>query len=224
MVNIAPALYGQTEKYIQVWIYIYAHLSDGKIYTNEDVCKQCSISRQGLTDILVRGVKVFNEKGISISIHRETPTSKYFTLIHHGASIKERKPVPTPKKVKEAIGEIVAQNEFTENVIVTYLNEQTGKSYRSDNKETIKLIQSRLKDGFTVEQFKYVIDVKTHSWKNTEYEKYLRPQTLFGNKFETYLNETINDQPTNSTSAQRIRNAEAIIDQDWGVLPNTQRE
>jgi uncharacterized phage protein (TIGR02220 family) len=224
MVNIAPALYGQTEKYIQVWIYIYAHLSDGKIYTNEDVCKQCSISRQGLTDILVRGVKVFNEKGISISIHRETPTSKYFTLIHNGASFKERKPVPTPKKVKEAIGEMEAKNDFLENVIITYLNEQTGKSYRTGNKETIKLIQARLKDGFTVEQFKYVIDVKTHSWKNTEYEKYLRPQTLFGNKFETYLNETINDQPTNTTSAQRIRNAEAIIDQDWGVLPNTQRE
>jgi uncharacterized phage protein (TIGR02220 family) len=224
MVNIAPALYGQTDKYIQVWIYIYAHLRDGMIYTNEDVCKLCSISRQGLTDILVRGVKVFNEKGIAISIHRETPTSKYFTLIHNGVSVKEHKPVPTPKKVKEAIGEIVAQNEFTENVIITYLNEQTGKSYRSDNKETIKLIQARLKDGFTVEQFKYVIDVKTHSWKNTDYEKYLRPQTLFGNKFETYLNETINDQPTNTTSAQRIRNAEAIIDQDWGVLPNTQRE
>jgi uncharacterized phage protein (TIGR02220 family) len=224
MVNIAPALYGQTDKYIQVWIYIYAHLRDGMIYTNEDVCKQCSISRQGLTDILVRGVKVFNEKGIAISINRETPTSKYFTLIHNGVSVREHKPVPTPKKVKEAIGEIVAQNEFTENVIITYLNEQTGKSYRSDNKETIKLIQARLKDGFTVEQFKYVIDVKTHSWKNTDYEKYLRPQTLFGNKFETYLNETINDQPTNTTSAQRIRNAEAIIDQDWGVLPNTQRE
>ena len=224
MVNIAPALYGQTDKYIQVWIYIYAQLRDGMIYTNEDVCKQCNISRQGLSDILVRGVKVFNEKGIAISIHREATTSKYFTLIHNDAIVKERKSVPTPKKVKEVMGVVEAQKEFLENVIITYLNEKTGKSYRSDNKETIKFIQARLKDGFTVDQFKYVIDVKTHSWKNTDYEKYLRPQTLFGNKFETYLNETINDQPTNTTSAQRIRNAEAIIDQDWGVLPNTQRE
>lgn len=224
MINIAPALYGQTEKYIQVWIYIYAHLRDGVVYTNEDVCRQCNISRQGLTDILVRGVKVFNEKGIPIFIHRETPTSKYFTLIHNGTTVKERKSVPTPKKVKELITEEEAKKEFLENVIITYLNEQTGKSYRTDNKETVKLIQARLKDGFTVEQFKYVIDVKTHSWKNTDYEKYLRPQTLFGNKFETYLNETINDQPTNTTSAQRIRNAEAIIDQDWGVLPKSERE
>ena len=221
MVNIAPALYGQTDKYIQVWIYIYAHLRDGMIYTNEDVCKQCNISRQGLSDILVRGVKVFNEKGIDISIHREATTSKYFTLIHNDAIVKERKSVPTPKKVKEVMGVVEAQKEFLENVIITYLNEKTGKSYRSDNKETIKFIQARLKDGFTVDQFKYVIDVKTHSWKNTDYEKYLRPQTLFGNKFETYLNETINDQPTNTTSAQRIRNAEAIIDQDWGVLPKS---
>lgn len=224
MINIAPALYGQTDKYIQVWIYIYAHWREGMIYTNEDVCKLCNISRQGLSDILIRGVKVFNEKGISISIHRDSATSKYFTLVQEIPSGKERKSVPSPKKVKEVIGLEEAEKEFVENVIITYLNEQTGKSYRNDNKDTIKLIQARMKDGFTLEQFKYVIDVKVHSWKNTDYEKYLRPQTLFGNKFETYLNETINDQPTNTTSAQRIRNAEAIIDQDWGVLPKSERE
>lgn len=224
MINIAPALYGQSDKYILVWIYIYAHMRDGMIYTNEDVCRQCNISRQGLSDILTRGVRVFNEKGINISIHRQSPTSKFFTLEHDGVIVKERKAVSTPKKPKQEFGELQQKQEFLENIIVTYLNEQTGKAYRTDNKETLKLIQARLKDGFTVEQFKYVIDVKAHSWKNTEYEKYLRPQTLFGNKFETYLNETINDQPTNTTSAQRIRNAEAIINQDWGVLPKSERE
>ena len=193
MINIAPALYGQSDKYILVWIYIYAHMRDGMIYTNEDVCRQCNISRQGLSDILTRGVRVFNEKGIAISIYRQSPTSKFFTLEHDGVIVKERKAVSTPKKPKQEFGELQQKQEFLENIIVTYLNEQTGKAYRTDN-------------------------------KNTEYEKYLRPQTLFGNKFETYLNETINDQPTNTTSAQRIRNAEAIINQDWGVLPKSERE
>lgn len=74
--------------------------------------------------------------------------------------------------------------------IVEYLNEKTGKSYKVNSKETVKLIKARMKEGFTVEDFKTVIDKKTRSWlKDPKMNDYLRPQTLFSNKFEGYLNE-----------------------------------
>lgn len=72
--------------------------------------------------------------------------------------------------------------------IVDYLNLKTGKNFKASGKATQKHINGRFGEGFSVEDFKKVIDHKTVEWKNTEYEKYLRPETLFGSKFEGYLN------------------------------------
>lgn len=73
--------------------------------------------------------------------------------------------------------------------IVSYLNEFTGSSYRHSTGKTVTCITARLNEGFTVDDFKTVIYKKTKEWKGTEYEKFLRPETLFGNKFEGYLNQ-----------------------------------
>ncbi len=75
-------------------------------------------------------------------------------------------------------------------IIVEYLNEKTGKKYKPNSKDTRKHITARLREGFTVEDFKTVIDNKVNDWLNdSKMSQYLRPQTLFGNKFEGYLNE-----------------------------------
>ena len=72
--------------------------------------------------------------------------------------------------------------------IVEYLNEKTGCSYKASTDETQKKIKARLKEGFTVEDFEKVIDSKVADWGNDlEMQKYLRPSTLFGTKFESYL-------------------------------------
>lgn len=73
-------------------------------------------------------------------------------------------------------------------IIVDYLNEKAGTSFRAKSKDTQKHINARLEEGFTVEDFKTVIDNKCADWKGTEWEQYLRPSTLFGTKFENYLN------------------------------------
>lgn len=73
--------------------------------------------------------------------------------------------------------------------IIEYLNEKTGKQYRYTTPKTRELIKARWKENFTLEDFKKVIDNKTLEWKDTEFDNYLRPQTLFSNKFEAYLNE-----------------------------------
>ncbi len=73
--------------------------------------------------------------------------------------------------------------------IIAYLNEKAGTKYRPSTSKTKKLIHARMVEGFTLEDFKQVIDTKCSEWQGTNMAKYLRPETLFGTKFEGYLNE-----------------------------------
>lgn len=80
--------------------------------------------------------------------------------------------------------------------IIQHLNERTGSQYKPTTKKTKELIQARMNEGFTVEDFKTVIDKKCVEWMNTEWQEYLRPVTLFGTKFESYLNAPVTKQTT----------------------------
>lgn len=73
--------------------------------------------------------------------------------------------------------------------IIGYLNEKIGSNYLPTAAITIKHISARIKEGRTIEDFKKVIDIKSAEWIGTEQGKYLRPETLFGSKFEGYLNQ-----------------------------------
>ena len=72
--------------------------------------------------------------------------------------------------------------------VISRLNEKSGMNYRSSTKATQGHINARIAEGYTVEDFYSVIDKKCAEWKGTDMEKYLRPETLFGSKFENYLN------------------------------------
>lgn len=80
--------------------------------------------------------------------------------------------------------------------IISRLNEKAGTNYRSSSKATQGHINARLTEGFTVEDFFKVIDKKCAEWKGGEMEKYLRPETLFGSKFENYLNAPTTQRKT----------------------------
>ena len=75
--------------------------------------------------------------------------------------------------------------------IVDYLNQKLGTKYRSTSQKTRKLIKDRFNDKFTLEDFKIVIDKKVFQWQGTQFSDYLRPETLFGPKFEGYLNQQV---------------------------------
>lgn len=83
--------------------------------------------------------------------------------------------------------------------ILDYLNSKAGTSYRASSKATQRFINARLNENYTVDDFKKVIDIKVSAWKDDpKMSKYLRPQTLFSNKFEGYLNEPMpTRQPAN---------------------------
>lgn len=90
-----------------------------------------------------------------------------------------------PEKPKET-------ERFTEEYreIIAYLNEKTGKRFSATSRVNQGHMSARLKEGFTVEDFKRVIDVKCFQWKDDpKMSKFLRPETLFGTKFDRYLNE-----------------------------------
>lgn len=89
-------------------------------------------------------------------------------------------------------------NKYKENMsskyksIIDYLNEKTGKHYKHTTRKTQELIKARINEGFTEEDFFKVIDIKTIKWgKESKMRQYLRPETLFGTKFESYLNEEV---------------------------------
>ena len=85
--------------------------------------------------------------------------------------------------------------------ILNYLNERVGVNYKTTNTKIINLIKLRLKEGFTVEDFKTVVDKKMEGWKGTSFEQYLNPFTLFGDKFELYLNQkVVKNQDRNKNS------------------------
>lgn len=75
--------------------------------------------------------------------------------------------------------------------IVDYLNAKAGTQYKASCKDTKAKIDARLAENFTVTDFETVIDKKCEEWRGTEWEKFLRPLTLFGPKFESYLNAKI---------------------------------
>ena len=97
--------------------------------------------------------------------------------------------------------------------IVSYLNEKAGTGYKPNTAKTKSAIHARLSEGFTIDDFKTVIDKKCADWIGDEkMEKYLRPETLFGTKFESYLNAkttkgmNTNGQATRDSKQVRVGN------------------
>ena len=112
--------------------------------------------------------------------------------------------------------------------VVDHLNQRAGTHYKATTASTRKLIKARLKEGFTVDELKLVIDKKCADWlNNRDMVQYLRPETLFGNKFEGYLNAKPRTQATytnpNQQAAYIDRNkawedshvAECTIENGW---------
>ena len=86
--------------------------------------------------------------------------------------------------------------------IVDYLNKKANKGFKANAKATQRFIDARINEGFSIDDFKQVIDIKSNQWLGGDMEQYLRPQTLFGTKFESYLNERGGGNGTNRTNSE----------------------
>ena len=101
------------------------------------------------------------------------------------ANTENDEPIPDINTVVNTDKEYIVE-------IIDYLNSKANTKYKSTSTKTQTLIKTRLSEGFTLEDFKTAITNKVAEWKGTEWEKFLRPDTLFSNKFEGYVNQKIN--------------------------------
>ena len=112
--------------------------------------------------------------------------------------IKQRKRGDEPKKAKAGHGAEIAE-------VIADLNAKAGTSYKAGSKATVRLIEQRLAEGFTLEDFKAVNKFKVDQWLNDpKYKAYLRPETLYSEKFEGYLNGA-RMQPPNQGEKQESK-------------------
>ena len=153
----------------------------GMIEINED--NFISISNWEKHQNLAGLEKIRQQTRDRVAKHREQKKLENVTLhVTHGnaTDIEEDKELDIDKE----------KNKIPYVDIIDYLNTKTDSKYKSSTKKTKDLIKARYNEGFTLEDFKQVIDNKTAEWLNDpNMNKYLRPETLFGNKFESYLNQ-----------------------------------
>lgn len=172
-------------------------VSRGQLVTSrKSLSSELGISEQSVRTALEH-LKATNEITIQ-------GTSKYSIITvknydnYQGAPDKSTNNQPTTnqqsttiKEKKNIINNIVENStSFSSEIseIVSYLNECAGTNYKPSTKATQRHITARLNEGFRIEDFKSVIYSKAVEWKDTDMAKYLRPETLFGSKFESYLN------------------------------------
>lgn len=105
--------------------------------------------------------------------------------------------------------------------IIDTLNLVLGTHYKSTTPKTVKLIHDRLKEGFTVSDFEIVIRKMFRVWTGTEYEKFLRPETLFGTKFESYLNRS--DTTDKEIKAEKSKDGFRAL-YEWAARKEAERK
>lgn len=166
----------------------------------EGIMKWCGCSQK----TAVNSCKKLRDMGL-ISLN-ESNGLKYIIASDEG----------TKTVVKEEFKEehISDENVKVARNVLEYLNKKTGRNYRSTVSKTRSLINARLKEGFTEQDFYDVIDNKVYEWGDNEKMRiYLRPTTLFGTKFESYLQGNVvhlrNDVETNEY------NEVEMTDEEW---------
>ena len=113
---------------------------------------------------------------------------------------------------KNSIEEIYSpakQDNIPYKEIIDYLNLKTNSNYKYSTNKTKELIKARFNEGFNLEDFKNVIDIKTNEWiNNNKMNIYLRPNTLFGTNFESYLNQPIKKKTLKDISLKELEELE----------------
>ena len=100
--------------------------------------------------------------------------------------------------------------------IIRDLNELTEKNFMSSSKKNRELIRSRWNEGFRLKDFLHVHKVKTEEWKNNvEMNKFLRPETLYSNKFHGYVNEKLKDEIKKSAEQEKLNSPETQEDIEY---------
>lgn len=188
VILISLLLMANHEKTEWEWMGTSFNVAPGQFITSLESIKQVAgkgISIQNIRSCLARFKKLefLTEKstknGRIITICNWECYQRQNESVQHRKQQRGNKEVTPIKKDKNEI-----------NSIIDYLNLKSVKDFKPNTIKTQNLIKARLSEGYSIIDFYKVIDVKTKQWKNDiNMNKFLRPDTLFSNKFEGYLNE-----------------------------------
>lgn len=102
-----------------------------------------------------------------VNFHSEEKKEKKLPLMGRGAVTDEM-----PKVVQ----------------VIDYMNSVGCTKFRANTGNTAKMVLARYKEGYTIEDFKKVIDSRFKAWNGTDMMQHFCPSTLFRpNNFEKYL-------------------------------------
>lgn len=182
------------------------------------------VTHKGQAKYSVFTIKNYSLYQSSDMLTDKQPTSKRQTIGKQSTTIEEKK--EWKKERREELKDNMPSGtssdhtpEYPYKAVIDYLNTKLGTEYISSSKDTRRLIRARCDEGFKYEDFVTVIDKKVREWKGTEYEKYLRPETLFGKKFEGYLNQKGRLNST-STGGNKFNNFQSR-DYDYDDMEKT---
>lgn len=193
--------------YRNVWVHLLLKYQEGKPLQINTNVRFDNISASTYYRIIDYGISIFPNFVKSYSITKNRGEIIIIKKQENLSDIEVIFSKPPKKVVAEKIKKVVEPKKEAKvqievyDEIVNYLNQSTGSNYKSNSKVTRTYIDARLNEGYTVEDFVKVISIKSTKWLNTKFAEFLRPQTLFSNKFESYLNEIITVEPNKQQQA-----------------------
>ena len=187
--------------------------ASGRIEYKYDIYEVPQLPKEGKQEVKKQGVENLPVENLPVENQSvENPTQLRTKVLNTKESntnklttkkiyIKSKQGINPPKTSSKSKPEIIDSHVKE---IIDYLNNRLGSNYRYQSKETQKLINARLKEGWNIEDFKMVIDKKFYEWHKTDMAAYLRPQTLFGTKFESYLNQQLKPPSTKNVNLNTL--------------------
>ena len=226
---------------------------DGFVNAPRSIMRQCGASDDDMKLLIAKKFVLIFESGVIVIKHwrihnyiqsdRYKPTvyteemkkltvkeNKAYTLdtgcIHDVSSLETQDIVNKNRLIIDnniLSGKPDRSGERTE--IISYLNQKTGKDFRHNTRATVKLVEARLNDGYSVDDFKKVIDNKCAEWLGTEQAQYLRPETLFApSHFESYLNQKPVSKPKPKSNQLSESMSHSYTEDEWAELRRRAKE
>lgn len=183
MQNFFKHLFQRGDYYALVWVYMIAKMSNAKIYTADIsvLCARFDITNSQVREVLAHGSKYAGATRFAHHVDLKGVVKVQLIFAKTEKELSE-----SEIEINEKIDEVM---EYFNNVMTCH-----GKrGFKKNGKEPIKYIKRRLKDGYSVDDMKDVIDAKSDWLTDEKFHKFYRPQTIFNEKFESYLNEA--DKP-----------------------------
>lgn len=182
-----------------LWVYLIGEIESGNTtFEPHGLCIRFDISQSTLKRVIAWGIDELNQERV---VYRAFYKSHQLHIALGDVGYVKPKAKKTEqtetKKETQVVSEAVE--------IIEYLNQVTGKNFKAKSKNAQRHISARLKEGYALDDFKRVIDVKSQKWMGTSMEQFMRPETLFGSKFDGYLNESgiQNEQQSKFITTQR---------------------